>query len=274
LDIAEEEEARVFSAFLHKGEEPPISGQRGSGTVFFSGCNLKCVYCQNHKFSCFPVGETVSQTQLSAIFLKLQQEGAHNINLVTPTHFLPQMLGALGIALKKGLNIPIVYNTSGYEKAEIIKKLRGIVDIYLADLKYMDKAISSAYSNAPEYPNFAQNSLEEMHGQLKPLTDGNMLKKGLLVRHLVIPNNIEDSKKALAWIANNLPEAFASVMFQYQPYHQANKFNRINRPLNKAEYLQIRDFVENLGLKGFLQSFTPATSFAGVNFAPNLKKYL
>ncbi|MDD3296666.1 MAG: radical SAM protein [Candidatus Omnitrophica bacterium] len=267
-------ETRVFSAFLHKGEEPPISGQKGSGTVFFSGCSLKCVYCQNYKFSCSISGETVSETQLSGIFLKLQKKGAHNINLVTPTHFLPQILMALKIALKNGLNVPIVYNTSGYEKVEIIKRLKGIVDVYLSDLKYTDKAVSRAYSNAPEYPDFAQESIKEIYGQAKALMAENLLKKGLIIRHLVLPNNIEGSKKILAWIADNLPKAMVSVMFQYQPYYRADKYPQINRPLTKAEYQQIRDFTESLRLKGFLQGFSPAECLAGINFTPNLKEYL
>ena len=218
----------VYSTFLHHGEEPGISGQKGSGTIFFSGCNLKCIYCQNYKFSHTVVGKKISEIDLAKIMLNLQEEGAHNINLVTPTHFVPQILNSLSLAFEDGLTIPIVYNTSGYEKKDIVKHLRGIVDIYLTDLKYLDSSLAEQYSNAPKYPKFALRSLLEMNKQVKPLTSETLLKEGVIIRHLVLPNHINESKTLLLWIKKNTPKALVSVMFQYQPYFRAYLHPQIN----------------------------------------------
>ena len=252
-----------YSAFLHQGEEPAISGTCGSGTIFFSGCNLQCLYCQNHKFSTSLTGKRVSPQELASIMLSLQSQKAHNINLVTPTHFLPQILESLEIA---SLDIPIVYNTSGYEKKSIIEELAGIVDVYLSDFKYIDKAGAQKYSHAPDYPKACQESLLIMHGQVKPLWEENLLKKGLIVRHLVMPGRVEESKKTLNWLNENLPDALASVMFQYQPYYKANNFPEINRAINKNEYNQIKSFSEEIGLKGWVQALAPREELAGVHF--------
>ena len=270
----------VYSAFLHRGEEPGISGTKGSGTIFFSGCNLRCVYCQNYKFSHTITGKKTSETDLAKIMLKLQKEGAHNINLVTPTHFLPQIVAALAIALDNGLNIPIVYNTSGYEKKEIIQQLAGIVDIYLTDLKYMETSPAKQYSNAPEYPAFASESLQEMNRQVKPLTlppngaaapiTEKLLKKGVIVRHLVLPNYIPESKNILLWIKKNTPKALVSVMFQYQPYFKAYLYPQINRPIKYSEYQEIKKFVEEIKIEGWVQSQAPQEDMAGPYFEPNI----
>ena len=259
----------VYSAFLHHGEEPGISGQRGSGTIFFSGCNLKCIYCQNYKFSHTVVGKKVSGTELAKIMLDLQKEGAHNINLVTPTHFIPQILNTLALAFKDGLNIPIVYNTSGYEKEEIVKYLEGIVDIYLTDLKYMDSSLAKQYSKASEYPIFASRSLLEMDRQVD-LTNGDLLKKGVVIRHLVLPNHINESKELLSWIKENTPKALVSVMFQYQPYFRAYLHPQISRPINYQEYLEIKKFVEKLELGGWVQDHNSKENLAGPYFEPNI----
>jgi len=260
----------VYSAFLHHGEEPGISGWEGSGTIFFSGCNLKCIYCQNYKFSHSVTGKRISEVDLAKIMLNLQKEGAHNINLVTPTHFLPQILGTLTIAFEDGLNIPIVYNTSGYEKEEVIKRLAGVVDIYLTDLKYMGTSLAKQYSKAPKYSAFASGSLLEMNRQVEPLMSEKLLKKGVVIRHLVLPNHINESKKLLSWIKENTPKALVSVMFQYQPYLRAYLYPQINRSINYQEYLEIKKFVEELGLGGWVQDHNPKEDMAGPYFESNI----
>ena len=278
----------VYSAFLHHGEEPGISGRKGSGTIFFSGCNLKCVYCQNYKFSHNISGKKTSAAGLAKIILNLQGKKAHNINLVTPTHFLPQIIDALAVAFSCGLNIPIVYNTSGYEKEEIIKQLAGLIDIYLTDLKYIDTSLAKQYSGAPEYPAFAIKSLLEMDRQAKPYASGEMalptpkgvasptpkgmapptgeelLKRGVVIRHLVLPNHIRESKDLLSWIAKNTPEALVSVMFQYQPYFKANLHPQINRPIKYSEYQEIKKFAEEIKIKGWIQEYAPQEDMAGL----------
>lgn len=260
----------VYSAFLHHGEEPGISGEGGSGTIFFSGCNLKCIYCQNYKFSHSVIGKRISGVNLAKIMLNLQKEGAHNINLVTPTHFLPQILDTLAIAFEDGLNIPIVYNTSGYEKKEVIKHLAGIIDIYLTDLKYMETSLAKQYSKAPKYPTFASRSLLEMVRQVKPVMSEKLLKKGVVIRHLVLPNHINESKKLLSWIKKNTPEVLVSVMFQYQPYLKAYLHPQINRSIDYQEYFEIKKFVEELELGGWVQDHNPKEDMAGPYFEPNI----
>jgi len=259
----------VYTSFLHQGEEPAISGKNGSGTIFFSGCNLRCAYCQNHKFSHTREGRTLSEEELAGIMIDLQNQGAHNINLVTPTHILPQILRALMIAKKSGLVIPLVYNTSGYEKEEIIRKLEGVVDIYMPDLKYLSPVSAKLYSRAPDYAKFALKSLKEMHRQVDPLFEQNLLKKGLIVRHLVLPGHIRESKSILSWIKKNTPKALVSLMFQYQPYFKAADYPGISRPISKQEYLEIKGFIENLHLKGWVQDFQPNEGLAGPYFNPD-----
>ncbi|MFA6282220.1 MAG: radical SAM protein, partial [Candidatus Omnitrophota bacterium] len=205
----------VYTSFLHRGEEPAISGDTGSGTIFFSGCNLGCVYCQNYKFSQAIQGNVLTSLELCDLMLNLQKQGARNINLVTPTHFLPQILKALEAAFSKGLNIPIVYNTSGYEKKDIIENLSGIIDVYLADFRYFDVDTASLYSNAKDYPFYAKESILEMDKQKPdPIFNGKLLKEGLVIRHLVFPGHIDESKKILSWIKQNTPKALLSLMFQ------------------------------------------------------------
>lgn len=257
---------KVFTSFLHKGEEPAISGEKGSGTIFFSGCNLKCIYCQNYKFSHYMKGKTLTEDNLAEIMLNLQKDGAHNINLVTPTHYLPQILKSLIIALEQGLNIPIVYNTSGYEKKEIIEGLEGIIDIYLTDFKYPCEVLSKHLSNAPKYRLFASESIKEMNRQVSPIWKGNLLKKGLIIRHLVLPDYMNESKEVLSWIKQNTPQSLVSLMFQYQPYYKANTYPQINRAINLDEYKEIKAFCESLELDGWIQDLTPQEDMAGVHF--------
>ena len=257
----------IYTHFLHKGEEPPVSVGKGSGTIFFSGCNLKCAYCQNYKFSHQLKGKKTNEEELAGYMLDLQKEGASNINLVTPTHFLPQILKALSISFRDGLNIPIVYNTSGYEKKEIIKQLEGIVDIYLTDLKYLEPSLSAKHCKAPDYPEFAKEAIKEMHRQAKQL-----LKESLIVRHLVLPNHIQESKQVLSWIKKNLPKGLLSLMFQFRPYFRANTLEDINRPLDTAEYQEIKKFCEELDIQGWVQDLQTQEDMAGVYFEPDVEK--
>ncbi|MDP2924645.1 MAG: radical SAM protein [Candidatus Omnitrophota bacterium] len=257
----------LYAAFLHKGEEPPISGKAGSGTIFFSGCNLKCIFCQNHKFSHVLQGKIIKEKELAALMLRLQDKGAHNINLVTPTHVLPQLLKSLLIASGKGLVIPIVYNTSGYEKVGVVEDIGEIVDVYLADMKYTTGLLAKKYSNASDYPLFNQESIKRMYMQKKKASfHGSLLEKGLIIRHLVLPSYIEESKKVISWIRKHTPQAFVSVMFQYQPYFKANGYPEINRRINNTEYQEIKDFIETIGLEGWVQDLTPKEELAGVYF--------
>lgn len=262
----------VYTSFLHGGEEPAISGNDGSGTIFFSGCNLGCIYCQNHKFSHALKGNILTNEETADMMLKLQREEAHNINLVTPTHFLPQILEALHIAVLKGLNIPIVYNTSGYEKKEIIELLDGIVDIYLPDMKYMSEELARECSLAADYSFYNKEALLEMYRQKStPFYDEDILTQGLVVRHLVIPGHVEETFSILSWIKENMPGCLTSVMFQYQPYYEAKKSPHLNRAINPEEYTQVKDFVQNLGLAGWIQDLTPKEDMAGVYFSQDIK---
>ncbi len=259
----------VYTSFLHHGEEPPISGKNGSGTIFFSGCNLKCIYCQNYKFSHAITGKSLEENELSNTMLDLQNKGAHNINLVTPTHFLPQIVKSLLVAYNKGLHIPIVYNTSGYEKRGIVELLNGIIDIYLTDIKYMSPDLAKSCSNAKDYPTVSLDAAREMSKQVSTEYDNGILRKGLVIRHLVLPNHIDNSKEILSRIKTTLPDALVSVMFQYRPYHNARQYSLIDRPVNYKEYQQIKEFVEELDLPGWVQDFDPPDELAGVYFTPD-----
>jgi len=258
----------VYDAFLHKGEEPPISGDQGSGTVFFSGCSLKCIFCQNYRFSHEIKGKRLTPESLADLMLSLQEQGAHNINLVTPTHFLPQILQSLKTALKKGLDLPIIYNSSGYEKASVIKLLKGIIDIYLPDFKYIRPQTAFSGSKASNYPEYAEKALTEMFLQQKTaLLKGNLLKKGLIIRHLVLPGQIEESKEILSWIKINMPETMISVMFQYRPYFQASGHPILGRPVSFSEFQELSAFIKDLDLEGWVQDFNPPEDLAGIHFS-------
>lgn len=265
----------VYTAFLHGGEEPAISTLGGSGTVFFSGCNLKCIFCQNHAFSHQKQGQPITEQELATIFINLQKSEAANINLVTPGHFLPLIAQAVRLAKKKGLHIPVVYNTSGYEDHQVIQEIYGLVDVYLADLKYMSKDLSQRYSNAENYPEFNQLSLKEMYKQRPDcIFENDTLTKGLVIRHLVLPGLVNEAEKALAWIKKNTPKAKVSIMFQYQPYHKAENFPEINRRVSLEESLIVRALVEDLGLDGWIQDYGPNETLAGIHFKSDLKPYL
>jgi putative pyruvate formate lyase activating enzyme len=238
-----------------------LSGQAGSGTIFFSGCNLKCRFCQNYQLSWEQQGQEVSAQELAERMLALQEQGAANINLVTPTHHLPAILAALDLSLRRGLNVPIVYNSSGYEKAGVLRHLEGIVDIYLPDLKYHSPLISQKYSGAPDYFEAAAPAIIEMYCQQARLEINarGYAQKGVIIRHLILPGHTDDSLKVLQWLADNLsPMIGLSVMSQFHPCYQAPP--EIQRSLSTAEYKRVTDQVRSWGFQNlYLQpaGFSP-----------------
>lgn len=264
----------VYTAFLHQGEEPTISEKKGSGTIFFSGCNLKCVFCQNSRFSHAMEGRAITEEELAVIMLKLQEKGAVNINLVTPTHFLPQILKASMIAYKRGLDLPVVYNTSGYEKKEIISFAGKAIDVYLTDMKYIDPLLAEKYSGAGDYPVCNQEAIREMYMQKKTRIEDNVMKEGVIIRHLSLPNHSLDSMRVLSWIKENTPEANVSMMFQYQPYSGASFYKEINRRVNRPEYEKITAFLEGTGLQGWIQDYRANEELAGIFFPSSLENFL
>lgn len=241
----------------HNFEEPCISGDKGSGTVFFSNCTMNCIFCQNYEISQLGKGKEISIEELANIFIKQQEKGVHNINLVTPTSYVYQIIEAIKIAKAKGLNIPIVYNTNGYENIETIKALNGYVDVYLPDLKYAEEKLAIEYSGAKNYFEVATNAIKEMIkqvGNIKLNEDG-IIQKGVIIRHLVLPNHIENSKKVLLWIKQNLPnDIYVSIMAQYFPTYKAKENQELNRKLTKKEWEQIEKYVEEIDIEnGFIQ---------------------
>ena len=266
---------KLARAALHFWEEPCISGERGSGTVFFSGCALKCVFCQNYQLSAGHFGKEVSIQRLAEIFLELQQQGAHNINLVTGGHYVPQIVQALEL-VRKDLKIPVVYNSSGYETVETLRQLKGYVDIYLPDLKYYSPERSARYSSAKDYFAVASQAVQEMFSQVGPVQfdEQGMLQKGVVVRHMVMPNGVEDTMDILTWIAEHLPldDILVSVMSQYTPFYKSADYPEINRRLTQEEYDRVLDWMECMGIEqGFVQElssakeeYTPDFSLQGV----------
>lgn len=248
---------KIADAFLHFGEERCISGKNGSGTVFFSGCNMRCVFCQNYEISQIGIGMVVSVEEIADIFLSLQTKGAHNINLVTPTIYVPYIIESLTIAKKRGLNIPVVYNTSSYEKPETIELLRGYIDIFLPDLKYFDDEIARRYSDAPRYFEFASKSILKMYELVGDVViENGIMKRGVMIRHLVLPTCSEDSIKVLNWIKENLRgKVMISLMSQYYPAYRAKEYREIARRLYKEEYKKVVEFALKNGLDyGYIQS--------------------
>ncbi|MFA5145191.1 MAG: radical SAM protein [Candidatus Omnitrophota bacterium] len=265
---------KVYSSLVHHGEEPPISGTKGSGTIFFSYCNMACVYCQNYEFSQRGQGREVDFEELARFMLELQDSGCHNINLVTPTHVLPQILKALSYAIPKGLKIPIVYNTAGYESPEIIKYLSGIIDIYLPDMRYADSAMAIKYSSAPEYPKYNQGSIKEMYRQVgtADIDSRGIMVKGLIIRHLVLPENISGTDKIMKFIRDEISQdTYISLMSQYMPYYKAPEFKEISRRLKQREYESAKEIMNELGLhNGWIQESYGSERFAGVNIKPSI----
>lgn len=255
---------------VHNGEEPCISGARGSGTIFFSGCNMRCIFCQNYTISSENFGKEITEENLADIFIKQQNKNVHNINLVTPTHFIPQIRNSIILAKKKGLKIPIIYNTNSYEKIETLKMLDGLIDIYIPDLKYFDDQYAIKYSSAPNYFEIATKAILEMFRQTgkNKFNKDNIMQKGVLIRHLVLPNCRKDSIKILDWIKNNLDSnVYVSLMRQYTPMYNAKNFKELNRKITSFEYDSVIDYFFKIGLKnGYMQNKESAVSTYIPNF--------
>lgn len=265
---------QVARASLHMWEEPCISGTNGSGTVFFTGCNLKCVFCQNHTIAIGQKGKEISSERLAELFLMLQDKGAHNINLVTPSHYIPGIAKALTLAKQHDLTIPIVYNTSGYDSVTSLTLLDGLVDIYLPDFKYVSGDLSKRYSHAVDYFQTAAQSLAEMYRQVgEPVFDNDLIRRGIIVRHLVLPGCTEDSKAVIRYLYETYGNRiFISIMNQYTPLPHIASYPEINRKITDAEYDDVVDYAIDLGVEqGFIQegntaeeSFIPEFDFTGL----------
>ena len=251
------DKVEISLASLHYYEEPCISGENGSGTIFFTHCNLNCKYCQNYEISQEGKGRKITIEHLADIFIKQQSKGAENINLVTPTMYIYQIIEAIKIAKSKGLGIPIVYNTNSYETVESLEQLEGYVDIYMPDLKYYYDDIAKKYSNINSYFEIATKAILEMYRQVgNPILDENgMMKKGVIIRHLILPNHIKNSKKVIKWIKDNMDnKALISIMAQYFPTYLAKEDELINRKVNKKEYKQIEEYIYELNIQnGYIQ---------------------
>ena len=271
-------QVRAARAALHLWEEPWISGVRGSGTVFFSGCTLRCCYCQNYQISQEHFGKELEVGELADVFLRLQEQGAHNINLVTATQFLPWILLALD-QVRHRLRIPVVYNSGGYERVEIVKSLADYVDIWLPDLKYFDPELSSRYSGAPDYFVAASQAIGQMILQTgKPVLDTNhpytLMTRGVILRHMVLPGHKEDSLRLLHWVADHLPRGqyFISLLSQYTPSSRSREYPELNRRVTTYEYQKVVDTALKLGLdQGFMQEkssareeYTPPFDLEGI----------
>lgn len=255
---------KVALVSRHDWEEPPISGTKGSGTVFFSHCNLGCVFCQNHDISQDGYGQEISVERLAEIFLEQQERGFHNVNLVSAVQFIPQAAKALEIAREKGLSIPVVYNSNGYESREGLKMLERLVDVYLPDFKYWEDDLGLEYSNCSRYRETAAAAILEMRRQVGgDIIDKNgIMQKGLIIRHLVLPGQYKDSMKILDWVKENLgKDTFVSLMSQYTPMHKAREIKALSRKLTTFEYDKVVDHFFEIGLKnGFMQKRSSATS--------------
>ncbi len=272
------ENLKVARAALHFWEEPCISGDAGSGAVFFSGCPLHCVFCQNENIANGTVGKEISLERLVDIFLELQEKGANNINLVTPGHFVPQIVKALDQAKKEGLTLPVVYNTSSYETVDTIKMLEGYVDIYLPDFKYMSPVLSKKYSHAPDYAQVAKAAIAEMVRQTGKAVfvngdEDNLILRGTIVRHLTLPGCMEDSMQILKYLHDTYGDKiYISIMNQFTPLSNLEKYQELNRKITDEEYETLVDYAIEIGIEnGFIQegdtaeeSFIPAFDCEGV----------
>ncbi len=274
------EEVTVARVAPHYWEEPCISGQMGSGTVFFSGCNLRCVYCQNHKIAAGMAGQRMTTEELATAFLSLQEQGCHNINLVTPSHYVPQIREAL---LQSGPDIPVVYNTSSYECVQTLRQMEGLVDIYLADLKYLDSELARKYSHAADYPETAKAAIAEMVRQVGGIEymcedktrvknateypDGALMKRGVIVRHLLLPGQTEEAKRVLRYLYETYGDTIAvSILNQYTPLPHVEAYPELNRKVTEEEYEAVVDYALELGIgHGFLQEGQAASE----SFIPN-----
>jgi len=251
------EKLMISSVFPHFGEEPPLVGNRGSGTIFLTHCNLKCIFCQNYDISHLGHGKTISSEQLAEYMYSLQKRGCHNINFVTPTHYLPQIMSALPYAVDLGLTIPLVYNCGGYETFEAIHLLDGIIDIYMPDVKFARREVAEKYTQAPDYPEVVKEALKEMHRQVGDLqinAEG-IAERGLLIRYLVMPNGLADSRELMHFIATEIsPHSYVNVMNQYRPEYKASDYPEISRGITHQEYGKAVESAKDEGLyRGFPQ---------------------
>ena len=248
---------KIALASIHYYEEPCISGKNGSGTVFFSNCNLNCIYCQNYEISQLGKGKEITIEHLAQIFINQQAKGVNNINLVTPTMYAFQIKEALKIAKNNGLTIPVIYNTNGYESIETLKQLEGYIDIYLPDLKYYSNELSKKYSKVDNYFEIATKAIQEMDRQVgKPIfNEQGIIQKGLIIRHLILPNHIQNTKHILKWVKENMPqETYISVMAQYFPTFKAKQEKLLNRKITKKEYREIENYLYTLDIEnGYIQ---------------------
>lgn len=267
---------RIARAALHFWEEPVICGEHGSGAVFFTGCNLKCIFCQNAEIAANEVGKEVSIDRLAEIFMELQERKAVNINLVTASHYVPQVAEAICLARKKGLTLPIIYNTSSYEKVDTLKLLEGLVDIYLPDMKYMDAGLAKAYSKAEDYPEVAGNVIAEMYRQVGPPMfdeDTGLMQKGIIVRHLVMPGAVQNAKAVINYLYQTYGNSiYISLMNQYTPMKAFDEYPELNRRVTKREYEKVINYALDKGVENaFIQegdtakeSFIPEFNYEGV----------
>ncbi|MEW6374277.1 MAG: radical SAM protein [Thermodesulfobacteriota bacterium] len=245
----------VSSAFPHFGEESPLVGHHGSGTIFLTHCNLRCIFCQNYDISHLGRGEHITSSDMARVMVRLQEMGCHNINFVTPTHYVPQIMASLPEAIEMGLRLPIVYNCSGYESIEVIRLLDGIVDIYMPDAKYMDEKHSKRFSNAPDYPEVLKKVLKEMHRQVGDLAINStgIAERGLLIRHLVMPGGVASSEPVLKFIAEEISvHSYVNIMVQYRPEYRAYEYSEISRRVTQKEYLEAIQIAKRFHLhRGF-----------------------
>lgn len=266
---------KVSRAALHYWEEPCVSGENGSGTVFFSGCNMGCVYCQNKNISHDAFGKEITLNRLADIFIELEKKKAHNINLVTPTHYTPQIINAVKLARNMGLKIPVIYNTSGYEKPENIEMLKETVDVYLPDFKYISPNLAQKYSFCKDYPQAAKLAIDKMVKQTGPCVfdDEGIIKKGVIVRVLVLPGYINEAKQIIKYLYDTYKDdIYISIMSQYTPCTELKNYPEINRKITKEEYDEVVDFAIDIGVEnGFIQqgeaadeSFIPPFDLSGV----------
>lgn len=243
--------AVVSSYGPHFGEEPPLTGWRGSGTIFFTWCNLRCLYCQNYEISQEGEGRPVGDLELAQMMLTLQEWGCHNINLVSPTHVVPQILSALGIAVERGLSVPLVYNTGGYDSVDTLRLLEGIVDIYMPDMKYSDAEVARRFSGVPDYPERNREAVREMHRQVGDLViEGGLARKGLIVRHLILPGGLAGTEEVVRFLVEEIsPRTYVNIMGQYRPCYRARETVELGRPVTAGEYLAGLEVARRAGLR-------------------------
>ncbi len=267
----EKNNIRISRADLHMWEEPCISGVNGSGAVFFSGCQLKCVFCQNYEIANNKLGKTITADELCEVFFKLKDKGADNINLVTPDHFTPSVKYAVEKAKKQGISIPFIYNCSGYVKLESLKTLEGLIDVYLPDFKYFSPFVAKKYSNAPDYPTVAKAAINEMIRQTGECVfdEKGLIKKGVIVRHLVLPGNVSDSKKAISYLHKTYEnKIYISIMNQYTPVNKSIRYKELLRTLDSCEYDEVIEFAIALGIEN---AFCQEEGTASEKFIPEFE---